>query len=309
MAGFLTHYLFGMESCEKLPDNYIKEVIIRENHSFLTGLQGFNLLSFDPMKSPRRGLSYRTDTGVKGQEYGALFHNMLDYIEGLQGHSRDTCLAFMAGFLCYFTLSESATPYISYFAPQGRPSPRRVRDRKIAVNEIQVQLDTVLFRTHCHMEPSQLNFEALTFVSRKDLTQIEKLMRYSIQAAFHRKISSSEIANGLRALRRRIICLRPGSGFRRMWIGNAQKALPLPIRHISTDFQADTHDYMNAEGRPWYPYPGCSRALHTGFDVIFEESLRDSIRFLEDLDSCISWGMSRDGLIGDIISYAPYQSV
>ena len=309
MAGFLTHYLFGMETCERLPDNYIKEVIIKENHAFLTGLQGFNLLSFDPAKSPRRGLSYRTDTGVQGQEYGALFHNMLDYIEGLEGSARDACLAFMAGFLCYFTLNETAAPFTSYTAAQTRPLTGKNRDRTIAVCEVQTQIDTVLFRTHCHMEPSQLNYEALTFVSRKDLIHIEKLMRYSIRATYHRRISSSEIANGLRALRRRIVCLRPGSVFRRMWIGNAQKKLPLPIRHVYTDFQPDTHDYMNTEGRPWYPYPGCSRALHSGFEIIFEESLRDSIRFLEDLDSCISWGMSRDGLIGDIIAYAPYASI
>ena len=44
MAGFLTHYLFGMESCDILSDNYIREVIKNNNHAFLLGLQGNNLL-------------------------------------------------------------------------------------------------------------------------------------------------------------------------------------------------------------------------------------------------------------------------
>ena len=48
MAGFLTHYLFGMESCDMLSDNYIHEVIKKNNHAFLLGLQGNNLLSFNP---------------------------------------------------------------------------------------------------------------------------------------------------------------------------------------------------------------------------------------------------------------------
>ena len=45
MAGFLTYYLFGMESCDMLSDNYIHEVIKKNNHAFLLGLQGNNLLS------------------------------------------------------------------------------------------------------------------------------------------------------------------------------------------------------------------------------------------------------------------------
>ena len=44
MAGFLTYYLFGMESCDMLSDNYIHEVIKKNNHAFLLGLQGNNLL-------------------------------------------------------------------------------------------------------------------------------------------------------------------------------------------------------------------------------------------------------------------------
>lgn len=60
MAGFLTHYLFGMESCDILSDNYIHEVIKNNNHAFLLGLQGNNLLSFNPHTLSKRGLSYRT---------------------------------------------------------------------------------------------------------------------------------------------------------------------------------------------------------------------------------------------------------
>lgn len=52
MAGFLTYYLFGMESCDMLSDNYIHEVIKKNNHAFLLGLQGNNLLSFNLILYP-----------------------------------------------------------------------------------------------------------------------------------------------------------------------------------------------------------------------------------------------------------------
>lgn len=70
MAGFLTHYLFGMESCDILSDNYIREVIKNNNHAFLLGLQGNNLLSFNPHTLSKRGLSYRTASmTMRNQEY------------------------------------------------------------------------------------------------------------------------------------------------------------------------------------------------------------------------------------------------
>ena len=42
------------------------------------------------------------------------------------------------------------------------------------------------------MEPSQLNFEALTFVSRKDLSAIAYLMRQTIQTTYKYRISANE---------------------------------------------------------------------------------------------------------------------
>ena len=98
MAGFLTHYLFGMESCDILSDNYIREVIKNNNHAFLLGLQGNNLLSFNPHTLSKRGLSYRTASlTLRNQEYAAFFNNMLDTLSGMADQERDVCIAYMAG--------------------------------------------------------------------------------------------------------------------------------------------------------------------------------------------------------------------
>lgn len=309
MAGFLTQYLFGMETYEKMPDNYIKNVISENNHAFLIGLQGFSLLSFDPHKTTKRGLSYQTPGSAHNQEYGAFFNNMLDHIQGLQGHHRDVCTAFMAGFLCYYVLDQSATPYINYKVGEYMPLTPSRRDKNICRNEIETSLDSVLLRRRCHMEPSQLNFEALTYISRSDLADIEKAMRHAMRVTYYVKLSSGEIASGLRSLRRSIVCIQPKTGFRKLFMGGIEKSLPVPIKRVYTDFQPDDNDYMNTEGRPWYPYPGCSRALHLGFEGIFDESVSDSLRLFEALDSCVSWGMNRDSLIKMIIGFSPYADI
>ena len=59
MAGFLTYYLFGMESCDMLSDNYIHEVIKRITMLSL-GLQGTICSPLILILYPKRGLSYRT---------------------------------------------------------------------------------------------------------------------------------------------------------------------------------------------------------------------------------------------------------
>lgn len=63
------------------------------------------------------------------------------------------------------------------------------------------------------MEPSQLNFEALTFASRKDLSAIAYLMRQTIQTTYKYRIPMSEISNGVKNLRRQNIHIRPDAHF------------------------------------------------------------------------------------------------
>ena len=79
-----------------LSDNYIHEVIKKNNHAFLLGLQGNNLLSFNPHTLSKRGLSYRTASlTLRNQEYAAFFNNMLDTLSGMADQERDVCIAYI----------------------------------------------------------------------------------------------------------------------------------------------------------------------------------------------------------------------
>ncbi len=310
MPGFLTHYLLGMETWENLPDNYIHGVIRSSNHAFLIGLQGADLFSFDLHALQKRGLSYRTASmSLHNQEYAALFNNMLDYLCSLQGREQEVCTSYVAGFLCYYSIDQMASPYIVHRAMQDVPPGSSGKKVSGAVVQVENIIDTVLLRSHCHMEPSQLNFEALTFASKKDLAVIGKLLRYAFMATYHYRISLSEIAVSLKNLRRKTVYLQPGAALRRVLTKAAAKTpriLPGSGKIIYEDFQPDEKDYMNADGRPWYPYPGCPSALHLTFDDIYRISMRKASDFLESLDSCLSWGMSREDLISAVINYIPY---
>jgi hypothetical protein len=312
VPGFLTHYLIGMETCENLTDNYIYNVIRKNNHAFLIGLQGTDILSFNLHALSSRGLSYRTASmSLRNQEYAAFFNNMLDHISTIQDNERDICIAYMAGFLCFYAIEQSATPYVMFRVWQDLPAKCHSHKMIAHRREIETVIDTILLRSHCHIEPSQLNFEALTFANRKELSAIGRMMRYAVMTTYKYKMPSSEISNGIHTLRRQTIYLQPNSKFKRIWCRTLEKTMPLlPLykRKIYEDFQTDEADYMNSEHKPWYAYPGCLDANNQSFEEIFTLALQSSHELLEGLDSCLSWGMDCESLINSIIHFTPYQT-
>ena len=246
-----------------LSDNYIHEVIKKNNHAFLLGLQGNNLLSFNPHTLSKRGLSYRTASlTLRNQEYAAFFNNMLDTLSGMADQERDVCIAYMAGYLCFFTIDQSASPYILFRVWQDLPAKCSSSRMTCHRRKVETTIDTVLLRSRCHMEPSQLNFEALTFVSRKDLSAIAYLMRQTIQTTYKYRISANEISTGVRNMQRQNIHLRPNNRFYhllRYRIEGTLPILPAQKKKVYQDYLSDEHDYMNTDKKPWYTYPGCRK--------------------------------------------------
>ena len=306
MSGFLTHYLIGIESRDKLSDNYIKTVISSHNHAFLVGLHGTDLLPFNMHSRSRHALTYRTNTqSSRNHEDAALFNNMLEYISTAQGHQRDVCISYMAGFLCFYAIDRAASPYISYRVLQGNIRGGNPRSQQALRTEIETTIDTVLLRSHCHMEPSQLNFEALTFISKKDAAAIGHMMQYAVYATYKKRISASELASGVHNVRRQLVALHPDARLRRAWVGTVRGKLPVRKLTVYRDLQADEQDYMNSSDKAWYPYAGSPMPLNKSFSDIYADALRSSVSLLEELDSTLSWGMNREGLLNRIIQYNP----
>ena len=310
MPGFLTHYLFGIETSDSLSENYIQHVIRENNHAFLLGIQGSDLLSFNPHALSRRGLSYRTAAqSLQNQEYAAFFNHMLDCIEGMESKDKDICAAYMAGYLCYYTIDLFAAPYIIYRVWQDLPPGCRMSRMNAHKADIETVIDIVLLRSHCHMEPSQLNINALTFAGKHEISIISHILYDTIQRTYKYTISKKEISTGIRQIRRSSIYLRPDSRYRRLWCDLFVRSGPasaISRKKVYEDFQPDNEDFMNREKHPWYPYAGCPQAQHSSFDELYTGALLAARTLLESFDSCVSWGMDREDFINSIIRMTPY---
>ncbi len=310
MPGFISHYLFGIEGCDLLPDDYIKQVIDKNRHPFLIGLQGEELLPVNIHALSRQGLSYRTAARhARNQEYGAIFNHMLEYISTLSGSSRDACISFMSGFLCYYIIEQTIAPYVSYRVYEWMPLNPSARRKVMTRMEVESVIDTMLLRSHCHMEPSQLNFEALTFAGKKDLDAIGKMMQSAILATYHRKISPSEISSSLKNMRRQIINMEPTRFLPLIVLRQLRSGFSRGNLRIYTDFITDDQDHMNEKHNIWFPFPGWAHPLTASVEELYDLALHSSRHFLEDLDSCLSWGMDNDSLIRDVFRFEPFNNL
>ncbi|MCR4673189.1 MAG: hypothetical protein K5637_08195 [Lachnospiraceae bacterium] len=309
MAGFLTKYINGKEAGEKLEDNYIHETISRNNHAFLIGLHGNDVLSFNPRIRAKRGLSYRTaGTEMYNQEYAALFNCMLDHIMTLTGHERETCIAYISGFLCYFTLDQNATPYIRYRTSRLLPAKCRRSQMLEARREVETAIDCRMLESHCRMHPSQVNVDALLYLSRKDTSSINHMLKKAVSEVYHYSLSSNELAAGIRSLRRRLEFMYPSEGLGKSVVNTLKSNIPFVKSSSSNrfDFTADAQDFMNERKIQWYPYVGCAQIYELSFEEIFQRTQSGSLTLLGDLDGCLSWGISREELITSVLNTRPY---
>lgn len=301
MPGFITHYAAGIESVDKMSDNYIRELIGKNNHAFLAGLQGMDIFQYTFRNKSRRSLSYRTaGSGIRNQEYAAYFNNMCESINRVECGQRDACLAYMAGFLCYYACEKTLEPYIAYRTGRllpDRPHSSRIRKERTGV---ETTIDTILLRSHFRMEPSQLNFGALTYLNRHDASLIGLVVKRTVQETYNCRISASEVSNGLRQLRRSLICVRPDKHYHRKLVAVMQN------RIIYEDDLTDSEDYMNTAHRPWYPYLGCMEPVTCSFEEIYQLALMNAVHLLDSLDGYVSWGMNREELINQVIDLNPY---
>lgn len=301
MSGFITHYTTGIEAVDKMSDNYIRELIARSNHAFLVGLQGMDIFQYTFRSKSHRSLSYRTaGSGIHNQEYAAFFNSMCEAIDKVESGQRDACLAYMAGFLCYYAGEKTLEPYIAYRTGQRLPTKSRSSQARRERAGVETTIDTVLLRSHFHLEPSQLNFGALTYLSRHDAALIGTVVRRIVRETYNCRISNSEVASGLKALRRSLVCVRPDRHYHRNLMAVMKN------RIIYEDYMTDSNDYMNAAHRPWYPYLGCMEPVTYSFEEIYQMALMHAVHLLDSLDSYVSWGMHREELISEVIDLNPY---
>lgn len=118
MPNIYAHYLTGMNSLEKLPEQYRGRISV-EPYSFgLHGPDFFFYYNTAPIRPNLRVPTY--GSAIHRRHTGEFMAAMMDYTMNETGARRKTAISYMAGFLGHYALDTTAHPYVYYFTKTSR---------------------------------------------------------------------------------------------------------------------------------------------------------------------------------------------
>ena len=171
MPGLITNYLFGERSYQALSPNYLKDVINAYPCAYRIGLQGPNVFFYYLNNYMRRKKSNICNI-LHEKNTGAFMEYLIDYMSMQEGEKRQICIAYIAGYLCHYALDIHAHPYLTYRVKTDLKEHPELSKTPFYYQRIETLFDTLLLKRLNHMDPGQLNLEALVSVSKKERQQI-----------------------------------------------------------------------------------------------------------------------------------------
>lgn len=148
MPGFVTHYLFGRDAYQKLPDSALKENILKNHAVYTLGQQGPDIFFY-----------FFPSYCIHGKNIGAMAHctatnaffrGLLLSTQHFHGRDFEIAVAYLAGFIGHYTLDTTCHPYI--YARTGYV--RRTGDYFSRHAYLETDIDTRLLYLKLHRRPA-----------------------------------------------------------------------------------------------------------------------------------------------------------
>lgn len=307
MPGLITNYLFGERAYQSLSPNYLKEIIRKNPNAYHMGLQGPDIFFYylNPYMRKRKNNICNI---LHEKNTGAFFDNLLEYTVVLETEDREICLAYIAGFLCHYALDTHTHPYLYARMQQDLNDYPERRYEAFYYRRIETFMDTLLLKRLNHMEPSQLNLEALVSLTKKERRNISDCLLYAIRTTYHYRLSRKTLLKVISSVRRTCIFLQTNPQMRQRlvrFIENHLKLSSSKTCFIYPEYQGDPEDYLNENRRTWYT--GEQRIPHseTFFELLNDANIFSN-QILESFDDYLAWNGSREHLIQTIGSLSYY---
>ena len=146
MPGFVTHYLFGAQTCRQLSDRSLRQEILLNHAAFSLGLQGPDVF-FYYLPSDRL---YPENPGnlAHDRRTGAFFANLLQARDRYQSDPPRLAIAdaYLMGFIGHYTLDTHAHPFVYAFTDYDPQNPPEAGPYFALHGGLETDLDIVLLR-------------------------------------------------------------------------------------------------------------------------------------------------------------------
>lgn len=309
MPGLITNYLFGEQAYQALSSNYLKEIINKNTNAYRMGLQGPDIFYYylSPYMRKRKNnicnILHEKNTGI-------FIDNMLEYAGFLETDEKEICLAYIAGFLCHYALDTHTHPYLRYRMQVDLEHHPELHRDAFCYRRLETLMDSLLLKRMNHMEPSQLNLEALVSVNKKERKNISDCLLYALRTTYHYRLSRKTLLKVIRSVRRTCIFLQTNPQMRQRLIYFFEKRLRMHMSSskacfIYPEYQGDPKDYLNENNHIWFASDNNIPRTESLFDLLSDANLFGT-QMLEALDDYLAWHGSRENLIDTIGSRSYY---
>lgn len=297
MPGLITNYLFGERAYQSLSPNYLKDIIRKYPNAYRIGLQGPDIF-FYYLSYYMRTRKNNIYTVLHKKNTGMFLDNMIEYAVILEPEESEVCLAYISGFLCHYALDIHTHPYFRYRVEQDFLEHHERQSIPFYYRRIETLMDTLLLKRLNHMEPSQLNLEALVSASKKERKLISDCLVYALRTTYHYRISRKTVLKVLHSVRSTCNFLQTNPLLRQQLLRVIDDRLPFTpskICFMYPDYEGDPEDYLNEMKQTWFKGKERIECNDSFYDLLSDASVFSN-QMLEALDDYLAWHGSREHL-------------
>ncbi|MBE5889877.1 MAG: hypothetical protein E7282_02795 [Lachnospiraceae bacterium] len=299
MPGFVTHYLFGVNTYQSMPNNRIKENLRKNHAAYALGLQGpdvffYYLPSYIYHKTNLGALAHDHDTGAFFSyllESRTLFEDNPLYL-GIAD-------AYLTGFMGHYTLDCLIHPYVYAFTnmdPENKPKDSEYFGQHAY---FETELDNVFLYRVKHIYPSQFHQNTTIALNHFQKEVISEMLVYTYRNTFPGiRVTKRQVQDATVWMKLGTRLLRDPSGQKKVLVRLWEKfAFQRP--YISAMLPSDTYkfvpDPMNLAHRKWY-HPWTKEASRASFYDLYKKALPLYRKRIHLYYECIRDGYTKESL-------------
>ncbi|MDR2650552.1 MAG: zinc dependent phospholipase C family protein [Clostridiales bacterium] len=301
MPGFITHYICGEATINKLPRD-IQEILRDSRQLYNVGCQGPDMFFYylpGLIKKNMKNLGvdmHKTNVRV-------FFSNMLDNMTAA-ADERLMIFSYICGYLSHYALDCGTHPYVYYksgFQVEGDKTPRlrySVRHRSF-----ETAIDVLMLKIMSGEKPAGIKLWQLIKAEKSHAMVIAAALSSAVSDAYNRRISSKEVFSAIRYMVGLTRILQSKRGRRKRLMELAEDLTlgeHVMSSIIHTQEIKDGEDYLNIKKKPWYmPWDGDNEINHS-FGEMYNQAVAEGAKLIERNFLFMTGSIGKETLLKDI---------
>ncbi|MFP4697349.1 MAG: zinc dependent phospholipase C family protein [Eubacteriales bacterium] len=309
MPNVFTHYLCGNTTIESLNTkrkSTIHSVELKDfnylNHSlnnlekyrqvFNLGTQGPDILFYYhiwPWK--RRDGVNKIGKKMHSKNVNAFFNNALKYITNQKGSVRDLLTAYLCGYACHYSLDSNTHPYIFYKTGFVRQNEKPTYKFSCYHRSFETAIDVLMLDYLMGIKPYEIKVPELIKVTKIESLIIGKMLEQILKDVYDEDVRAKQISTAIIDMVSAQRSLRSRTGLKKILLGQLEKSLgnyQLISSMIHPPNLKENLDYLNLSQNPWALPWDITKKRTDSFIEMFNNSVQESIKFMEAIFQYIS---------------------